>query len=48
MGGLLGEIRLSLKPCFMAASVFTEHGATTIPPVEKDPLDSAAPMSPAG
>jgi hypothetical protein len=38
--------RLSPKPCAMAASVFIEHGATTMAAVSKLPLATQAPTSP--
>ena len=38
-------MRLSEKPCATAASVFIEHGATTMPAVMNEPLEMEAPTS---
>ena len=39
------EMRLSVTPVAVAASVFMEHGATIIPSVRKEPLAILAPIS---
>lgn len=39
-------IRLSAKPCRIAASVFMLHGTTTMPDTGYDPDETVAPNSP--